>query len=107
MPVQHVTPKEALDLVSHHKAVFIDVREENEIQAAPYPLKNILYSPFNAGTGHLLDLMPQDKKTKIIVACHTGGRSLKIAQFLDAQGYQDISNLEGGIVSWKSAFPQA
>ena len=32
--------------------------------------------------------------------CISGGRSAQICQFLNQQGYFDVYNLDGGIMSW-------
>jgi rhodanese-related sulfurtransferase len=36
----------------------------------------------------------------IIVMCHAGGRSLRVAHFLLNQGFTDVANLTGGIAAW-------
>ena len=43
--------------------------------------------------------LPHDRE--IVVLCHVGGRSLRVAQFLAAQGFQPVTNLSGGIVAWE------
>jgi len=40
----------------------------------------------------------------ILVQCKSGGRSAKAAAALVAQGYTDVTNLEGGINAWVTAF---
>ncbi|HCM84160.1 MAG TPA: hypothetical protein DIS76_06300 [Rhodospirillaceae bacterium] len=42
--------------------------------------------------------IPTDKP--IIVACRSGGRSAKVAVLLQEKGFQNISNLTGGILAW-------
>ena len=32
--------------------------------------------------------------------CKVGGRSQRVAEFLSAQGYGQVSNLRGGIDAW-------
>jgi adenylyltransferase/sulfurtransferase len=32
--------------------------------------------------------------------CHHGGRSLKVTEYLRAQGYTAVSNVAGGIDAW-------
>lgn len=41
-----------------------------------------------------------DKSKKIVVMCHHGGRSMRACQFLIAQGFEKVYNLEGGIHHW-------
>jgi rhodanese-related sulfurtransferase len=33
--------------------------------------------------------------------CHSGGRSARVTQFLEQQGY-DATNVEGGITQWQA-----
>ncbi len=40
---------------------------------------------------------------RIVVHCATGIRSAQVVQFLAAQGYADVHNMSGGILSWKQA----
>jgi adenylyltransferase/sulfurtransferase len=32
--------------------------------------------------------------------CHHGGRSLRVTQYLRAQGYTAVTNIAGGIDAW-------
>ena len=41
-----------------------------------------------------------NKDAAIVIQCRTGRRSMGMCQFLEAQGYTDITNLEGGIMEW-------
>jgi rhodanese-related sulfurtransferase len=41
-----------------------------------------------------------DRKTPVLVYCATGARSLNAAQWLSANGFERVYNLEGGIVAW-------
>jgi rhodanese-related sulfurtransferase len=36
----------------------------------------------------------------VVVHCRTGGRSQKIAEFLQQAGYPRVVNLAGGILAW-------
>jgi len=35
-----------------------------------------------------------------VVICRSGGRSLQVATYLDAQGFASVFNLTGGILAW-------
>ena len=43
----------------------------------------------------------------VVVYCHSGVRSLEVAHFLHAHGYDDVRNLEGGIMAVAEADPEA
>ncbi len=52
-----------------------------------------------------IDVLPAkvasiDKNKPVAVYCATGSRSLNAKQFLAAQGYKDVINLQSGIASW-------
>ena len=35
--------------------------------------------------------------------CRTGGRSQNATQFLQSQGFENVTNVSGGIVAWNRA----
>ncbi len=37
---------------------------------------------------------------EIVVYCHHGGRSLRVARWLQGQGYADVKSMAGGIDEW-------
>jgi len=58
--------------------------------------------PMNELPARLAEL--DDHKDKpLVVHCHHGGRSLKVAQYLRAQGFTDVKSLAGGIDAWSRA----
>lgn len=44
-----------------------------------------------------------DKSKKTLVYCKSGGRSSDAAQKLSSMGFENISNLEGGLLAWQNA----
>ena len=38
-----------------------------------------------------------------VVMCHAGGRSMRVAEFLEKQGFTNVANLSGGISAWSQA----
>lgn len=42
-----------------------------------------------------------DRDAEIVVMCHHGGRSLRVAQYLSQQGFRRVANLAGGIDAWR------
>jgi rhodanese-related sulfurtransferase len=72
--------------------VLLDVREPYEIAAAA--LSDSVVIPMREIPARLNEL-PQN--TPIAVLCHHGGRSERVAQFLAAHGFRDVSNVDGGI----------
>ena len=72
--------------------VLLDVREPYEVAAAALPDSIVI--PMREIPARLEEL-PQNKP--IAVLCHHGGRSERVAQFLAARGFDDVSNVDGGI----------
>ncbi len=49
----------------------------------------------------------EHKQRRIVVYCHLGGRSLRVAQWLREQGYVQAQSMAGGIDEWaKSVDPE-
>ena len=78
-------------------AIVVDVREKEEIKELSYDVQNLLEIPLSELEGRYNEI-PTNKT--IIMACISGARSLKAAYFLQNQGYNDIANLDGGILKW-------
>jgi rhodanese-related sulfurtransferase len=80
--------------------VFIDVRE-------PYE-----YVDFNLGADLIplgsipqkLEDLAEHKEDEIVVHCRSGARSGQAKNFMMANGFTNVRNLEGGVLAWLSAF---
>ncbi|HEX3463767.1 MAG TPA: rhodanese-like domain-containing protein [Candidatus Elarobacter sp.] len=75
--------------------VLLDVREPDELATASIPWATTI--PM-AQIPVRMNELPRDKP--IVVMCHHGGRSDRVAQFLNANGYDNAVNLDGGIDAW-------
>jgi len=73
----------------------LDVRENWERDAARLP--GTLDIPMMEIPQRLTEL-PRDRD--IVVMCHGGVRSLKVAHFLTQNGFSQVTNLAGGIHAW-------
>jgi len=76
-------------------AMLIDVREAHEV--ATCAIADSRHIPLQQIPAHLNEL-PRDKL--ILVHCHHGGRSMRVTQFLRANGFTQVSNIAGGIDTW-------
>ncbi len=55
-----------------------------------------------------LDKLPADKNAKIILYCRSGRMSAMAAEALVRQGYTNVWNMEGGMITWETlGFPLA
>ena len=75
--------------------ILLDVREPHELQTAS--IAGARHIPMREIPARAREL-PKDKE--IVVMCHHGGRSERVAAFLEAQGFSDAINLDGGINAW-------
>jgi rhodanese-related sulfurtransferase len=75
--------------------VVLDVREDWERQAARLP--GTLDIPMMEIPQRLAEV-PRDRD--LVVMCHGGVRSLKVANFLVQNGFTRVTNLAGGIHAW-------
>jgi len=73
----------------------VDVREPWELDVARIP--DVLHIPMAQIPSRLGELDPHQE---IVVMCRSGGRSTKVAQFLDSKGFSSVANLTGGILAW-------
>lgn len=87
-----------VELQGRDDVVLIDVREQWEYDEAHIP--NITLIPMNE-VPNRLDEIPQDKT--VIVTCRSGNRSGQVVEFLRNQGYDNVHNMEGGILAWQQA----
>ncbi len=75
----------------------IDVREPQEHAMASIPGARLI--PLGELAGRLGEI-PRDGE--VVVHCKSGARSARAAALLEAEGFDRVSNLEGGIDAWLS-----
>jgi rhodanese-related sulfurtransferase len=76
-------------------ALLLDVREPFEVATCTVPGSR--HIPMRQIPESLSEL-PRDRL--ILAFCHHGGRSLRVTQFLRANGFTQVSNVAGGIDAW-------
>lgn len=84
---------------SHQPFILIDCREENEWNEGH--IKGAILLPLSRFADQYKEIL-KDKEQIIITQCRSGQRSKRAAQFLVAEGYQNVYNLEGGILGWEA-----
>lgn len=73
----------------------LDVREPHETQLAPFA--GAVEIPMGEVPARLDDLRRDEQ---IVVLCHHGVRSARVASFLEHEGFKHVANLTGGIDAW-------
>lgn len=101
MNIKEISASESFALIQNG-ALLIDVREKDELQQTAFQLDGVENIPFSTFDDNYYEL-PKDRK--IVLACHLGIRSLRVAQFLVIQGWDEanIFSMDGGIDAWKQA----
>ncbi|SHE44026.1 Rhodanese-related sulfurtransferase [Seinonella peptonophila] len=74
--------------------IYLDVRELSEWQEEH--LEGFVHIPMQQIPGSLDELK---KEKNIYVMCAHGMRSASVTEYLQAQGYENVINIEGGIVA--------
>lgn len=102
MTVSAITVQDAKALLDAGEAIMIDVREQDEWDAAR--IDGTIFAPLSQmpQAWEALDL-PQGKT--VIVQCKSGGRSGRVCEFVgpSAKDGQPVVNLAGGILAWAQA----
>jgi rhodanese-related sulfurtransferase len=106
MSVQNVTAEEAKEILDNdNDVVYIDVRTENEFMNGHIP--NAVNIPVVLPDPATRQMKPNPeflrvvsahfpKNKRIIVGCQMGGRSQLAAQILGQEGFEAVSNMQGG-----------
>jgi rhodanese-related sulfurtransferase len=95
--VKSLTPQEFVKRRADGVAMtLVDVREDWETQLAPVPAQ-ILHIPMGQVAARLGEI---DRTRDAVIICRSGGRSLQVATYLEAQGFPSVFNLAGGILAW-------
>ncbi len=82
--------------------VLLDVREDDELATASLP--GVTHIPMAEISGRLADV-PRERD--VVVMCHGGSRSARVAAYLQQNGYVRVANLAGGIDAWSQEIDPA
>ena len=76
----------------------LDVREDDEWAAGH--ISGAVHIPMSG----LLDRVAEvPKDGDVVVVCKVGARSAQVAAYLRQQGWDNVRNLDGGVVEWVRA----
>ena len=97
----HMLPAaKAVRLMNDDETVVVDVRDDSEIdEGIIQGAKHIPLGDLDKRMGEL----DKFKSAPIIVYCRTGNRSGGACKTLTAAGFENVNNLEGGLVAWETA----
>ncbi len=98
---QSIGPEAAIRILNGEKALLIDVRTEEEL-SKDGRVKSASHIPLNQLKNRLGDLEKYHQQP-VIAICRSGQRSGVACSQLKKNGFEEVYNLKGGILSWKSA----
>ena len=77
--------------------LFLDCREADE--RALVKIDGTEFIPMGEVPGRLAELVPHQNR-RVVIHCHHGGRSLRLARWLRQQGFSQAQSMRGGVDSW-------
>lgn len=95
---QTVDVQTVAEVKERDDVVVLDVREPWEYEEGHIP--GVTLIPMQE-VPNRLDEIPTEET--VILTCRTGNRSGQVAEYLRQQGYDNVHNMEGGIVAWEQA----
>ncbi len=102
-----------LDIIGQNGCVHIPTVTVNEVTSDAYLLDVREVDEWDAGhapgAAHLpmmeiparMEEVPQDRD--VVVVCRVGGRSGQVVAYLRQQGWDNVTNLDGGMMSWAAS----
>ncbi len=91
---------EAVRLLNKDNVLLLDVREDKELDGGV--IQNAKHIPMSELNQRLSEI-EKSKNQPVLVYCRSGSRSAHACQTLTKQGFEDVSNLAGGVLAWESA----
>jgi rhodanese-related sulfurtransferase len=95
-----VNTNEAVKIMNNDDTIIVDVREDKEIKAGIIQgAQHITLGQLNDRIGYL----GTNKEVPVLVYCRTGTRSSSACNTIVKAGFENVSNLTGGMVAWEAA----
>ena len=92
-----ISVTEAKQRLDSDDIVLVDCREQSEYDHCR--IDGAVLIPMNE-IPEKLDMLEPHRDKQIVIHCHLGGRSMKVTQYLRAQGFDKVQNMAGGIDAW-------
>lgn len=90
--------KTKIDKKENH--ILIDCREQGEWDEGH--IASAIFIPLSEFTNKWNEFLTDaDKEKTIVLQCRSGRRSLSACQILLSEGFENLYNLEGGIMAWE------
>ena len=100
MSIKQIPPLQLEEKIKNDQStILIDCREQNEWDESN--VEGFTLIPLSCFEQSLEIL--KDKQSDIHIMCRSGKRSMNACMFLEENGYENLYNVEGGILAWKEA----
>jgi len=101
--MQQISAEElARKLAEDQELLLLDVREAWEVDLCQ--IKGSTHISMSEISRRLAEI---NQTSEIVVICHHGMRSFQVAAFLETQGFDKVTNLNGGIDAWATTVDTA
>ena len=98
--VPQLNVNDAVRLMNDDDVIVLDVRESNEYTTGH--IRDSIHIPVGSLSKRISEL-EKHKTKKILAYCRSGNRSNNACRILSKQGFENVNNMAGGIISWSSA----
>jgi rhodanese-related sulfurtransferase len=96
--VKNLAQTDVAKVLKAEKATLVDVRTEGEV-ASGYIKGTTVFADVNS-SDFSTKISKLDKSKTYIIYCRSGARSSKAANYMVQNGFKNVYNLNGGIMSW-------
>ena len=96
----NVAPLKATEMINREDAVVLDVRPMTDFNQGH--IIHAVNIP-SSGLKSQIKTLEKHKEKPIIVACRSGGQSAAACRLLKKEGYENVFNLQGGMLAWQNA----
>ncbi|MBJ7537011.1 thiosulfate sulfurtransferase GlpE [Marinomonas transparens] len=91
---------DALPIIENDAAI-VDIRDAASFQTSH------MINAISLHNDNVQNFIDSSEKTKpVIVCCYHGNSSKGAAEYLAAQGFQEVYSLNGGFSQWSAMFPE-
>lgn len=97
--IKDVSPAEAFSMIKKG-ALLVDVREPGEVARKAFDVGDLMLIPLSKLQSRFSEI-PANRK--VVIACHSGNRSVVASRTLLSNGYTLVVNMQYGIAGWERA----
>jgi len=98
--IPQLNVNDAVRLMNDDDVVVLDVRESNEYSTGH--IRDSIHIPIGSLNKRIGEL-DKFKNKKILAYCRSGNRSNTACRTLSKQGFENVNNMAGGVISWSGA----